>query len=146
MSRMYCKGLTKQELIDMGVYRINWNKESNEWCIDRYWYPNYRCRIKRHLRVKIHNIVAEHKYGKTKIYPKVQMSYNGKGYSFSLSRVLYVWFIEDIPDGYVIDHIDNDPFNNRLNNLQMLTIEENNRKRFTDLNVKCINQYRNSTR
>lgn len=32
----------------------------------------------------------------------------------------------------VIDHIDNNPFNNRVKNLQKLTPEENLRKRFED--------------
>ena len=32
----------------------------------------------------------------------------------------------------VIDHIDNNPYNNRVDNLQKLTPEENLRKRFID--------------
>lgn len=146
MAREYCRGLTRQQLMDMGIYRIDWDKDSQQWWIDRYWYPNYRNKTKRHIRVKIHIVTAEHKYGKTKRYPKIQINYLGKGYAFPLSRVVYCWFINDIPDGYVIDHIDNDPFNNRLNNLQMLTIEENNRKRFEDLGVTCINQWYNTTK
>lgn len=62
-------------------------------------------------------------------------------YTIPLSRVLYVWFKEDIPDGYVIDHIDNDQFNNELSNLRLTTIEENLKKRFID-NPGCyVNQW-----
>ena len=35
---------------------------------------------------------------------------------------------KDIPDGYVVDHIDNDSFNNDISNLQLLTIGENAKK------------------
>ena len=80
----------------------------------------------------IHTIVKEHKYGKTKSYPKIQMNYLGKGYAFPLSRVIYAWFKGDIPDGYVVDHIDNNPFNNNIDNLQLLSIEENLYKRYED--------------
>ena len=33
--------------------------------------------------------------------------------------------LKDIPAGYVVDHIDNDSFNNSLDNLQLLSIREN---------------------
>ena len=147
MSRDYCKGLTRQELLDMGIYSINWNRDKQEWWIDRYWYKNNSKTIKVHTHVKIHNIVAEHKYGKTKVYPKVQFGYKNKPTGIPLGRIIYVWFIGDVPDGYVVDHIDNDPFNNDIRNLQLLTVEENIRKRFIDNeNVKCFNQYKNTTR
>ena len=78
---------------------------------------------------------------------KFQINYKGGSKAWPLSRFIYAWFVGDIPDGdFVVDHIDNDPLNNQLNNLQLLTIEENNRKRFEDLDVKCINQYHNTTR
>ena len=92
-------------------------------------------------------MVQRHKYGKDKFYYKVQFNYKGKSIAYPLGRFIYVWFYEDIPDGdFVVDHIDNDPLNNKLENLQLLTIEENNRKRFEDLDIKCINQYHNTTR
>lgn len=69
-------------------------------------------------------------------------SIRGQGhYTIPLSRVLYAWFVEDIPDGYVIDHLDNDPFNNNLDNLKLTTIADNLHKRFVD-NPGCyINQW-----
>ena len=59
----------------------------------------------------------------------------------SLSRFLYAWFLGDIPEGMVVDHIDNDPFNNKLENLQLLTPEENLKKRFEDNPDNCRNQF-----
>ena len=41
----------------------------------------------------------------------------------------FVWeCFNGIPDGKVIDHIDNNPTNNRLTNLQLFTPSENNKK------------------
>lgn len=49
-----------------------------------------------------------------------------------MARVLYAWFKGDIDDGMVVDHIDNNPFNNCLSNLQLLTQERNLEKRYKD--------------
>ena len=44
----------------------------------------------------------------------------------SLASVLMTCvLLKDIPAGYVVDHIDNDSFNNDLSNLQLLSIREN---------------------
>ena len=40
-----------------------------------------------------------------------------------------------------MDHIDNDPFNNDLDNLQLLTRKENIAKRLVDNPNSWINQY-----
>jgi hypothetical protein len=45
----------------------------------------------------------------------------------------YVWNKADKAQGYVIDHIDNDPFNNDISNLQCITPKENvNKNRTTE--------------
>lgn len=45
----------------------------------------------------------------------------------------YVWNKADKPAGVVCDHIDNDPFNNDISNLQLLTPKENVNKNRTSL-------------
>ena len=40
-----------------------------------------------------------------------------------------------------VDHIDNDPYNNELDNLQLLTIKENLAKRYTDNPESWVNQW-----
>lgn len=141
MGRQYCKGLTKQDLEDMGIVNVTFIPENNEWIIERDWFRNNSKTIKDHAVLKVSTIVKEHKYGQTKIYPKVQFNCKGKTYAIPLSRFAYAWFIGDIPDGYVIDHIDNDPFNNSIDNLQMLTIEENLAKRYKDNPNAAYNQW-----
>ena len=44
---------------------------------------------------------------------------------YRLHRVVYETFIGDIPKGYVIDHIDTNSLNNRLDNLRCCTQYEN---------------------
>ena len=141
---MYCKGLTKEELIGFGIVSIYWDKYTNNWAIIRDWYKN-NSKTKRTLyKLQICDVTTKHKYTGDKSYPKIQFNWRNKSYAFPLSRVIYAWFREDIPDGYVIDHKNNDPYDNTLDNLQMLTIEQNIRKRYDDLDCKCFNQYHNT--
>lgn len=44
---------------------------------------------------------------------------------YSLHRLLYETFVELIPDGMELDHIDRDSFNNSLDNLRLATRSKN---------------------
>lgn len=136
---MYCKGLTKQFLKEAGIVDIK--RIKGQWLVYRLWYDG-KSKTKTLKVLKINKAVRKHKYTQDKSYDIIMFSIRGKGhYSIPLSRVLYVWFKEDIPDGYVIDHKNNDPFDNRLSNLKMTTIEQNLKKRFVD-NPGCyVNQW-----
>ena len=94
------------------------------------------------------------KSGKVKVYPGVQL-YDPAKYQelkkqegvspldvshkcirgYLVSRVVFAWFNNICPGDLDVDHIDNDPFNNSINNLQLLTRKENNNKH------KARNQY-----
>lgn len=56
----------------------------------------------------------------------LRFSYYGKWYT--VHRAVYEAFIGTIPQGMVIDHIDEDRLNNRVDNLQVLTSGDNVRK------------------
>ena len=61
-----------------------------------------------------------------------RVSLNNKKHYY-LHRLVYCTFTQDYElDGYVVDHIDCNPRNNCLNNLQKITIRENNLRRFND--------------
>ena len=47
---------------------------------------------------------------------------------FTCHRVVWKLLVGDVPKGYVINHIDNDPFNNKIENLEMITYAENSRR------------------
>mgnify|MGYP002526378170 CR=1 FL=1 len=91
--------------------------------------------------MKIQEVTCNHKYTGEMKYPAITLSFDSKHYAWSLSRFLYAYFKGDIPDGYVIDHRNNDQFDNDLDNLQMLTIKQNNRKRFEDNPDFRVNQW-----
>lgn len=46
-------------------------------------------------------------------------------FNLGVHVINYVWNVTDKPQGIVIDHIDNNPLNNHINNLQPLTPREN---------------------
>ena len=80
-------------------------------------------------------IVPEH-WSKLKLHPtdkrKVRLAYNfsinGKQRIIAISRVVAECYLGPIPDGYEVDHIDNNPLNNHYTNLQFLTKEQNVQK------------------
>lgn len=91
-----------------------------------------------------HKVTCKHPYGKNRRYV-VFMLYdpaiyqrcrerNYKGFSggqrqILVHRAVYAWYNGECPKGYDIDHIDGNPFNNNLDNLQAITRKENIAKR-----------------
>lgn len=65
-------------------------------------------------------------------YRRFTGHYNLKGKHFLVHRVVWEAFNGSIKEGYEIDHIDGNPENNALNNLQMITHKENVQKREID--------------
>lgn len=85
-----------------------------------------------------------------RIYNKcgINLFKNGKFKWFTISRMVWQSFNGKIPFGYQIDHINNQPDDNRLENLQLLTRSENNLKKNNDTpdlydylrtKIKCLN-------
>ena len=57
--------------------------------------------------------------------PSNTASYRYKQTTVSLHRAIYAWFYNEVPEGLVVDHIDDNKINNKLNNLQLLTPSQN---------------------
>lgn len=134
------KALTKEMLIEMGIKSIVWNEEENQWNIFREWYKCGRPKEKIIKRIKITTSIRYHKYTNDTIYQTICFYVKNKPIQISLQRLLYCWFKGDIPDGYIIDHINDNVLDNRIENLQLLTPSQNQAKRY--LNPEnCKNQY-----
>jgi len=103
-------GLPMYEVSNMG--RVRSNRSAN------------------HPRAIMIAAVSEEKNG----YKNVHLSlWDGtRKRQFRLSRLVWEVFRDAIPPGYHIDHIDNNQLNNKLENLQLLTFADNNRKRWRD--------------
>ena len=136
----FAKALTKKELLDYGFVNA-YMDESNNWHIIRHWYYK-STKEKRDNECKLFYNTKPHPFGRDVTYAHVKFRYNGVGKDFQLARFLYVWFIGDIPDGYDIDHINDNSLDNRLENLRMLTHKENIRRR----KGQCFNQFKNSVK
>lgn len=114
----YTPGLTKQELVDRGI-KLEDGKV--------YQWSN---KLKDYVELDIKLITTKPKYGKERSYKVVYYYKKEKHvmYPINLHRLIYVWYKGDIPQGYVVDHIDNNQLNNDPDNLQLLTRGENVKK------------------
>ena len=140
--RNYCEELTREMLKEWGITQIDWCEREQQWWVNRYWYRYGRSKEKTNFRLKISKAIGKRKYTKSKEYYVVVFSLNNKAKTIPLARVLYAWFVEDIPAGYDVDHKNNDSLDNSLDNLQLLTREQNIAKRYIDNPNGHRNQYR----
>jgi len=58
-------------------------------------------------------------------YPRVLLRGRGKPRNLLVSRLVATAFIGEIPEGYVVHHIDSNPKNNRIENLEIISFREN---------------------
>lgn len=97
--------------------------------------------IKSLKRNKIIKICVKKINNKNRVYKYYHVAlsdkYNNRK-NYTLSRLVWSAFNDEIPAGFEIDHIDNDPANNCLFNLQLLTHSENIKKTYKD-NPEYIN-------
>jgi hypothetical protein len=75
------------------------------------------------FKIKKQNIGTD---GKNIVY----LRKDGKGKTVVVHKLVAIAFLGHVPCGYkvVVDHIDNDPLNNKLQNLQLITARENSSK------------------
>ena len=135
---MYCKKLTKQELLDAGFTDVKYI--DNQWRVFRRWRKN-SSKEKFDTEIGITLACRKHKYRPDKYYHKITYSLNGKAINIPLSRFIYAWFKGDIPDGYIITHINGDSFDNRPENLQLITVGDNLKRRFESNEEERIKQW-----
>lgn len=101
----------------------------------------YSKRYKKEIVKPIYTNTKKHPYGKNVTYLITTLwdAERGKNTTYTVSRLVYIYFNGDIPEGYDVDHIDGDTFNNIPENLQLLTRKDNlNKREFNG------NQYINS--
>jgi hypothetical protein len=98
-------------------------------------YPNYfisedgtvesRAQLKPKI-LKQQPVTQTKTYKQVRLFNKELFSRNGELHY--IHRLVYETFVGDIPEDMTVDHVDDDPTNNQLYNLQLLTLEENHKK------------------
>ena len=73
-----------------------------------------------HLKEKLMSL-GKDGYG----YLKVDLSKNGLKKPVRINRLVYSTFVEEIPEGLQVNHIDEDKENNRVDNLNLMTPKQN---------------------
>ena len=58
-------------------------------------------------------------------YYQIKLNKNNKQKTFKLHRLIYESHFGSIPEGMCIDHIDNNPQNNNIENLRLATLSQN---------------------
>ena len=132
----YATKLNKEMIMEYGIVNVTEDDEVTVMRMNKKGKAVYSI-------IPICQFVRQHKYTHPKVYPGIQVMDNvtKRNKSIALGRLKYAWFIGEVPDGMVVDHIDNDPFNNKLDNLQLLSAGENIAKRFRDNPLGCSNQF-----
>ena len=140
MAKKYAAKLTKEDLIKAGIKDIYYDPDEPKYHIigndDKevklYYKSGY-------LSFALYKL--DENGNKIKVPVKQKYKYRGKvkeknGYNYksrpmTLSRAVYAWFHGEASEGLVVDHIDNKHtthYDNRLENLQLITQQENSLK------------------
>ena len=118
--------MTKQDLINWGVKDIYFDNDSpviiKEALHHNGWHEKGDI-----YEALIREITRFHKY----VLPKTYLGVVLNKRIIPLHRVIYAWFNDEVDDHMDIDHIDNDPFNNTVENLRQVD-------RKTNLNSKLV--------
>ena len=118
--------LTKKELQNLGILDVLPDGTIIKY--DNTVYPLY-------------NVIAKHKYGLDKKYPFISVwdKRTKKQSVLLVHNVVWIWYNGQVPDKMDISHKDDNPFNNSIDNLEIISRKENLAKRKI-----CGNQHYNT--
>lgn len=123
---MYARKLTKEELMKSGITNVT--EDGHVFRGEEELIP--KVNNKGYFTHFIYDFDENGNYIKIP-NPKSAFGYNYKMRSVGLHRVIWAWVNEEVPDGMVVDHINNQHTtleDYSLSNLQVLTPGENVRK------------------
>lgn len=116
----YASELTKDYLIKLGFtnvtpdgYHVYFKGKELNQCLNRTKSK------KNYLKVLVYDA---DKYNNT---PKEERKCSSGNITFNVHVLNYVWNKGDRPEGFVVDHIDNNQLNNHIDNLQLLSQADN---------------------
>ena len=148
MNKNYASRLTKKELIENGitnitkdgkVFRNGQEIHLSENKAGYLVFPIYD-KDEQGNKIKIpcnRNVKYTNKDGTKKVCNVETYSY--KVNMIGVHRAMWAWYFNEVPQGLVVDHIDNNKQNNTLENLQLLTQGANvmKEREFSTKEIKC---------
>ena len=78
--------------------------------------------------------------GRSKNYLRITLYQDRKRKNYYIHELVLLAFVGPRPEGLVIAHLDDDPFNNRLENLRYVTREENEYHKTSCYKTRMINE------
>ena len=144
MSRIYARKLTKDDLIKYGV------KEITDDCKVIYSNDRVLCKEEDFIKNKqgylTFNVYDLDENGnrikrlvKRRYKEKIYDTYTYKVKTICIHRAMIAWHYNEVPEGYVVDHINNKHdtlADNRLENLQLLTPRANLVKERNNIDIR----------
>ena len=127
--KVYAKELTKKEIMANGIIGVT--KDG------KIYYSDGRIKDKEEDFIRNNQgYLYIYLYRMDENGNKIKISYKRNGKltyyyamaTFSIARIIWAWYNGSVPEGMIVDHIDNKHstlYDNRLENLQLLTPEEN---------------------
>ena len=87
---------------------------------------------------------SKKKYLQVRLFNEKTINKKGKkvGKLFYVHRLMWQTFVGEIPEGYEIDHIDNNPHNNELSNLQCIERRENVLRHYHRADIRYLRLHR----
>ena len=128
MSKVW-KELTKEMLLERGIEVLNEKDKNGNYIILRTGKKSCNSKVTTFpLKLTLSGQYCEYSQ-KWKYYYRTGFNFNGKTETYTVSRIYYAWFIGPVPEGIEVDHIVDEPINNDISNLKLLTPPENRQKR-----------------
>ena len=113
----YTPAFTKDDLITLG---ITVEKADNE-----FGYNIYQSGRLKQIKIKTYNQPKYAPESTKSAFVTIYYRDKKQTRTVGLARLVYVAFVGDIPEGYVVDHKNGRPLDNSLENLRLLSRSEN---------------------
>ena len=132
---------TKKDLLDLGIWIENdkYRLGLMPGCIATMYPVSISDNRTRGLSLReVNPHMTYNRSGLRKMY--MIYKFHGGKITISAARLYYIWFIGDVKDGFDVDHIDNDSLNNSVENLQLISHQENIKKKVFDTQCRHANE------
>lgn len=116
MRQQYATGMNKQYLEYLGITYVS---EDGKTILGKDGKELKQHNDGRYLLIQAYDPI------KRQSTPKELRTNTSGSMMIGVHRVVYTWFNGFIPNGLLVDHINNDKMDNKIENLQLLTPEQN---------------------